>query len=51
MVAALVKGKRIEIENLDDLRKAVQTSIGDRESLVLFGEHQERLEVGSGGVD
>ncbi len=45
MVAALVKGERIEIRDLDDLLEAVETSRRDGQSLVLLGEHEERLEV------
>ena len=45
MVAALIKGKRIEIHNLDDLLKVVETSRKDHESLILIGEQEERLEV------
>lgn len=46
MVAALVKGKRIEIENLNDLLEVVESSIREMESLVLFGDCEEPFEVG-----
>ena len=45
MVAALIKGKRIEIHNLGELLKVVQTSIEDNDSLVMIGDHEERIEV------
>lgn len=44
MVAALVKGRRIHIHNLDDLLTVVESSIREKESLVLFGDHEERFE-------
>ncbi len=45
MVTALVKGKRIEINNLDDLSKVVEESQIEREPLVLLGDNEAKFEI------
>ena len=45
MVAALIKGKRVEIHNLDDLLEIVESSRDEHELLILVGEGEERFEV------
>jgi hypothetical protein len=45
MITALVKGKRIEIDNLDDLSRAVEESRIGQETLVLLDDSDEKFEI------
>jgi hypothetical protein len=45
MVTALVKEKKIEIKNLDDLASVVETTRQSHESLILIGDQDARVKV------